>query len=277
MSDESTESQLQWWEPEVYTMFDPRWVAHRREEVDALLKLRETFSSAPPRALEIGSHRAAFLEGLATIYEPAPVLGIEMREKYHRLAQERVAAKSLPNVQLLCANAKLALPILIPPASLDAVFVTFPDPWWKTRHASRRLLDVAFLRVIARRLAPGGRLYLKSDVFDYLHAVRRFAEASGAFRPLPPERWPDERAWTLTTRERKCMRGAIPFGRGYYERLSNFDTSLPNEPESLPELDWEALATDSPVRGRPPVDVEADRMTAAAAKRKAASDGDEST
>lgn len=266
MSEGAPSPPLQWWEPEVYTAFDPRWVAHRRDEVDTLLALRDAYRERPPRVIEIGSHRAAFIEGLSKLYAPDPVLGIELREKYHRLAVERVERRALRNALLLCANAKLALPILIEPESLDAVFVTFPDPWWKARHASRRLLDIAFLRVIARRLKPGGRLYLKSDVFEYLHAVRRFAEASEAFRPLPPERWPDERGWTLTTREHKCMRGAIPFGRGYYERLQSFDTRLPLQPETLPALDWDDLGADSPVRGRPPVDVEADIRTALAAR-----------
>ncbi len=247
-----------WWEPEVYSMLDPRFVEHRWSDVEALLAIREAVLDEAPVAIEIGSHRAAFVEGMACTHAPAHVLGIEWRRKYHRLGLERVDKRAVKNARLVCANARLAIPILIPPASLDAVYVTFPDPWWKKRHADRRVLDPLFMRVIARRLKPKGRLYVKSDVFDYLYRLRDFAAASEAFRPLPAEHWPDETTWTLTTRERKCMRGAIPFGRGYYQRLDGFPTDLPSEvEENIWDVETDAeMSGESIIKGPPPVDVE---------------------
>src|SRR5699024_6189849 len=129
----------------------------------------------------------------------------------------------------------------------------------------RRLLDIAFLRVLARRLKPRGRLYLKSDVFEYLHAVRRFANDSNAFRPLPPERWPDETTWARSAREAKCMRAAIPFGRGYYERLEKFDITRPLDSDSPIESVWDDMKVGvEDIRGRPPIDKEMRRLTAMA-------------
>lgn len=256
------------WEAEAITLFGRASIEHRGREIKEILQVAEAWKERPPVAIEIGSHRGAFLVGVARTFAPEPVVGMEIRGKYHRLAGETMEKHGIENAILFKGDGKLATIIAIQPESLDAVHVNFPDPWWKKRHAARRVLDVAFLRVLARRLKPRGRLYLKSDVFEYLHAVRKFAEASEAFRPLAPERWPDERTWTWTEREAKCMRGAVPFGRGYYERRRDFDASLPSEPEVLPELDWdEMIVGREEIKGRPPVDKAARARTAAAAKK----------
>lgn len=255
------------WEAEAITLYGRASIEHRGREIREILAFAETLRESPPVALEIGSHRGAFLVGMARVFAPESVLGMEIRGKYHRLAQETMAKHSVENALLFKGDGKLATVIAIPPESLECVHVNFPDPWWKNRHASRRVLDVAFLRILARRLKPRGRLYLKSDVFEYLHAVRKFAEASEAFRPLAPERWPDEREWTWTEREAKCMRGAVPFGRGYYERRKDFPATLPEFPEELPELEWEDMVTArAELKGRPPVDKAARARTAAAAE-----------
>lgn len=241
---------------ELLSLYDPRHLEHRTEELERLQALREQFDrDGAPRVVEIGSNRGDFLAGLAARHAPSPVLGIEWRAKQCELARERLARRGVENAIVLHADAKLALPVLFEPEQLDAVHVLFPDPWWKSRHASRRLLTPMFLRIIARRLAKHGALYLKSDVFDYLYQVRASVELSEAMAPLPPERWPDEADWARSTRERKCMQSAIPFGRGYYRRRPGFDTARPEQPEPLDafpapeEVDPVAI-----IRGAPPVD-----------------------
>lgn len=225
---------------ELNSAFDDRFLEHRQRELEAIFALRESFASAPPRHVELGANRGAFLEGIANSHPETPALGLEWRPKYVRFGNERLERRGVTNGRLVHADAKMAVPIAIEPESVEAFYVLFPDPWWKARHADRRLLDPVFMRVLARRLVPGGRIYLKSDVFDYLYRVRAAAEVSGAVRPLAAERWPSEAGWTWSTREKKCMRTAIPFGRGYYERNPTFDVSLPSEverPEAFPMPD----------------------------------------
>ncbi|MFT6400574.1 MAG: tRNA (guanine-N7-)-methyltransferase [Bradymonadia bacterium] len=244
--------------PELASFFDDEFLHHRHYEVERCLEMKGRFAAtAFPTHVELGANRGAFIEGIGAVEAPMPTLGIEWRPKHVRQAERRIEKRGLTNVSMLAADAKLAFPLLFEPESLDAVYVLFPDPWWKARHIHRRLLDPVFLRVIARRLKPGGRVYLKSDVFDYLYWARASVEASGAFRPLPPERWPDEGSWTLSTREKKCMRAAIPFGRGYYERLADFDVTVPAQPESHAQFpvadDIDPVAI---IQGRPPIDKE---------------------
>lgn len=257
------------WETEALGLFSKQWLEHRGKEIDEYKALRERLKDAPPAHLEIGSHRGAFLVGLSQSYPEERTMGMEIRARYHRMAGEYLEKHGVTNVELFKGDAKLATIIALPLESLDAVYVNFPDPWWKARQAHRRLLDISFLRVLARRLKPRGRLYLKSDVFEYLWAVRRFAEQSGAFRPLAAERWPNETTWTWTEREAKCMRAAIPFGRGYYERLRDFDPSLPTEVETFEEAEWDDMVIGvEEIRGRPPLDRETRRRTALAAKAR---------
>lgn len=255
---------------ELLSLYDKRYLEHYAELIADLHAIRESWTETP-RFVEIGSHRAAFLVGQARIHSPKSVLGIEWRGKYHRLALERIQSDQKDdetNVFLINADAKLAIPILFPLHSVEAFFVTFPDPWWKVRHAQRRLLTPIFMRILARRLVHRGRLYLKSDVFEYLHRVRAFAEISEAFRPLPADHWPDETPWTLTTRERKCRNEAIPYGNGYYLKRDDFNSTLPQEPENSSDYAIEIPSDpESIVRGVPLSDKKArDRRNLASRK-----------
>jgi tRNA (guanine-N7-)-methyltransferase len=240
---------------ELLSLFDPRFLDHRPRDLERVEALKEQCSIDPPGIVEIGCERGDFLIGLAKTHPTTRILGLEWRASFARSATERMKRRGVDNVIISDLDAKLAIPHALAMGSLQEVHVTFPDPWWKEKHVHRRVLEPLFLRVIARRLAPGGRLYLKSDVFEYLVRVRACAEASGAFRPLPPERWPDERTWTWTTREKKCMQAAIPFGRGYYERLDSFRSALPETPERAEDFpvpdDIDPVAL---IRGAPPVD-----------------------
>jgi tRNA (guanine-N7-)-methyltransferase len=53
-------------------------------------------------------------------------------------------------------------------ASLSVVYVLFPDPWPKTRHWKRRLVEPGFVAQCARVLKPGGLLRVATDVRSYL-------------------------------------------------------------------------------------------------------------
>jgi tRNA (guanine-N7-)-methyltransferase len=59
----------------------------------------------------------------------------------------------------------------LPPDSIARLFVLFPDPWPKTRHWKRRLLNQATLALAARALTPGGRLRVATDWAAYAQSV----------------------------------------------------------------------------------------------------------
>ena len=56
---------------------------------------------------------------------------------------------------------------MIPENSLDGVHIFFPDPWHKTRHHKRRLIQPAFVRFLTTRLQNDGYLHCATDWQNY--------------------------------------------------------------------------------------------------------------
>ena len=62
---------------------------------------------------------------------------------------------------------RAAIKIVEADASLEAVHVYFPDPWWKKRHRKRRVMNEGFLKNVERTLKPGRSLQFWTDVEEY--------------------------------------------------------------------------------------------------------------
>jgi tRNA (guanine-N7-)-methyltransferase len=120
---------------------------------------------------------------------------------------------NLDNVRLYADDARVVLRWL-PPASLGRVFVLFPDPWPKRRHAKRRLFSTPLLDELARVMKSGGELRLATDVGEYartsLIALRGHPHfcwpvaGAGDWRARSPD-WPPTRYETKAAHEgRRC-------------------------------------------------------------------------
>jgi tRNA (guanine-N7-)-methyltransferase len=93
----------------------------------------------------------------------------------------------LSNVRLQAGDAR-ALMALVPDGSVDRFYILFPDPWPKTRHRKRRLIQPNFIADAARLMKPGARLRFATDWADYADwTLERFLAA-------PDFRWTAERA-----------------------------------------------------------------------------------
>jgi tRNA (guanine-N7-)-methyltransferase len=97
-----------------------------------------------------------------------------------------------------------ALIRLLPAASLSRLFVLFPDPWPKARHAKRRFIHPALLPEIARVLRPGAEWRVATD--DPTHQAwldEVFAAQALFAAPPPATRRPDD--WPPTRYEAKAL------------------------------------------------------------------------
>ena len=79
---------------------------------------------------------------------------------------ERLARAPLANARVLRADAALVIRHFVRDASVAGYHVYFPDPWWKRRHAKRRLVTADFAGELHRTLAAGGAVELATDVAD---------------------------------------------------------------------------------------------------------------
>lgn len=110
------------------------------------------------------------------------------------------------NVRVVIDDARLLLKAL-PTASLDRIFVLFPDPWPKTRHHKRRIVNPETLSDMARLLKPDGELRLATDIMSYARPMLSDALANGHFDWLAqrPVDWRERPAdWPPTRYEEKA-------------------------------------------------------------------------
>jgi tRNA (guanine-N7-)-methyltransferase len=115
------------------------------------------------------------------------------------------AEAALPaNLRLWTNDARILLRVL-PDRCLDRLFLLFPDPWPKARHAKRRFVHPAMLPLLARVLKPGGEWRVASDDPTYQAWVADVMAAQTLFTVAPPQtRRPSD--WPPTRYEAKALR-----------------------------------------------------------------------
>jgi tRNA (guanine-N7-)-methyltransferase len=176
------------------------------------------FANDRPVELEIGSGKGLFLLNAAADRPGHNFLGVELSQKYARLAAERLARHGRDNAKVMSIDARLVIGRLVPAATLHAVHVYFPDPWWKQRHKKRRVFTDALVAGIERALVPGGELRVASDVAEYFMVIRSVMAANPRFHEheLPPAKSPEHALDYLTNFERKYRLEGRPIFRAHY-------------------------------------------------------------
>ncbi|MEZ4470023.1 MAG: hypothetical protein R3F60_04290 [bacterium] len=107
------------------------------------------FGRTAPLTLEIGFNRGKFLSELARAWPDHDHVGIEVSRRFAWRLHHILLARGPANVRIVWADARAATPALFTPGSLQAVFINFPDPWWKKRHHKRRLVQGPFAAQLA--------------------------------------------------------------------------------------------------------------------------------
>jgi tRNA (guanine-N7-)-methyltransferase len=146
-----------------------------------MLDYRAVFGRDAPVTLEIGFGNGASLAHMAANEPASDFIGIEVhRPGVGRLLRE-LAARDLHNVRVICADAVEVLEGAVPDASLERVLLFFPDPWPKKKHHKRRIVQPAFIALLARKLKPGGLLHMATDWLPYAEHMLELMEASDDF------------------------------------------------------------------------------------------------
>ncbi len=117
--------------------------------------------------LEIGPGRGDLLLWYAATYPDKRMVGIELNGYRFKKLARRVERRELTNVLLIKGNARIVVPRLFTTPCFERIYVLFPDPWPKDRHAFHRLLSTEYLQMLSEALRPGGEIILATDQQAY--------------------------------------------------------------------------------------------------------------
>lgn len=158
------------------------------------------FGAERPLILEIGFGRGAFLVHLARTRPDASIIGLEISNQCLVAAEKAILRHGLSNVRVIHSMAETALHHLFVPASLEQVHVNFPDPWFKSRHQHRRLMQRATLDAIVSRLKMGGEFYLATDILEYAEMSAELLAQTPGLDNLLPAPWVNKLAGRIVTK-----------------------------------------------------------------------------
>lgn len=174
------------------------------------------FPEARRFVLEIGYGGGEHLARLAAEEPQTGFIGSEVFSGGIAKLVQQIAGQGLGNVRLFTDDA-LKLLLALPPQSLDAAYLLYPDPWPKTRHHKRRFVSPTTLGELARVLKPGAPFRFATDIEDYAnwtlaHVVR---SAGFTFAPAHPGSWHEPYpGWQPTRYEQKAR--ADGRGQSFY-------------------------------------------------------------
>ncbi|HEY9279385.1 MAG TPA: tRNA (guanosine(46)-N7)-methyltransferase TrmB [Eoetvoesiella sp.] len=167
----------------------PKWSVPYRP---APLDFERAFGRVAPTILEIGFGMGETTEKIATSRPGDNFLGVEVFNAGVGAMLKRIDASGLQNIRIIQHDAVEVARDMILPDSLAGVHIYFPDPWPKTRHHKRRLIQPAFIKLLASRIAPGGYIHCATDWENYaqqmlavLGAEPQLANTAEGYAPRP--------------------------------------------------------------------------------------------
>lgn len=169
---------------------------------------RALFPDAKAITIEIGYGGGEHLARKAAEEPQTGFIGCEVFSGGIGKMVQAIAEAGIGNIRLFTDDA-LKLLMALPDASVDAVYLLYPDPWPKLRHHKRRFVSPTTLAELARVIRPGGAFHFATDIEDYAnwtlaHILRAPAFS---FAPGKPGEWHTPYpGWQATRYEQKARR-----------------------------------------------------------------------
>ena len=170
------------------------------------LDLQQVFGRSAPTILEIGFGMGETTAKIAHAHPENNYLGIEVHTPGVGSLLKQIAAGGLANLRLIQHDAVEVLERMIAPATLAGAHIFFPDPWPKKRHHKRRLIQPAFVALLASRLAPGAYVHAATDWQEYAEQILAVFAAEPALANTAPGYAPRPDYRPLTKFESRGLR-----------------------------------------------------------------------
>jgi len=173
--------------------------------------------------LDIGCGKGRFLLSMAQLEPRWNFLGLEIREPLVQEANTWCDQLGLTNLHYLFCNVNNSLRSLLrscPTGTLQQVTIQFPDPWFKNRHAKRRLVQPQLVADLAICLTIGGTVFLQSDIEALAVEMCDRFDAHPAFQRQGGQDWLAENPLPVATEREKSTRSrGEPVYRALFVRV----------------------------------------------------------
>ncbi len=208
----------------------PRHVANTSVHPDYVFDAEAEFGRKAPLIVEIGSGLGDAVCHAAEQNPDTDFLAVEVYTPGLANTLIKINSRGLTNVRVVEANAPEVLASMLPEGSVTELWVFFPDPWHKSRHHKRRLIQPAFAELAAERSNPA---------------------ASGGSRPTGPTTpCMSVRSWRARPTSRTCTTASAAATTARSRRSGSPASSQSWEaPRSRKAAPRSAPSTPAPTRG----------------------------
>ncbi len=143
------------------------WDTYGIDLSDMSLDFRSVFPNARQVVIEIGFGMGEATVEIAKSFPETGFLAVDVHQPGIGKLLAVIEEQEISNVRVMDEDAHLILKKMISDASLDGVHLFFPDPWPKTRHHKRRIVNENFIALIAKKLKSGGSIHMATDWVPY--------------------------------------------------------------------------------------------------------------
>lgn len=148
-------------------LLDELWPKYSLPLTDNKLDFKQIFGRHAPITLEIGFGDGRSLLAQARANPKRDFIGIEVYKSGIAKLLVGMHEHKLSNIRVFCADALEVLTHCIPDNSIEQIQLFFPDPWPKARHHKRRIVQPAFVQLLATKVRENGTLHMATDWEDY--------------------------------------------------------------------------------------------------------------
>ncbi len=158
--------------------------------ITGLFNFQHVFKQEQPIVLDIGFGMGDTLLQSAIENIQINYLGIEMHRPGIERILNQIEQNKLSNIMIIYGDAVQLCTQHIVAKTLAGVQLFFPDPWPKTRHHKRRLIQLPFINTLQRLVQFGGTLQLVTDWQPYAQHIRQVFVQSPHWTPLKEQAYP---------------------------------------------------------------------------------------
>ena len=157
-----------------FELYGPQFLLPYRPE---RLDTTAAFGRSAPLILEIGFGMGDATAKIAQVRPNDNFLCCEVHEPGVGALLKRCGEEAIPNIRIVQHDAVEVMDHMLGEDSLDGVHIFFPDPWHKSRHHKRRLIQSPFVARLAKHIKPGGYLHLATDWQPYAEQMMQVLSA----------------------------------------------------------------------------------------------------